>query len=107
MEFVVQGNHAFSTVEEAKFKVIISKGFPNRRCLTRKTLMSRINYHSAKLREALKLKLTSTAVKHVCVTADCWSVYKRFVISNQMYTQTENVVNKYSTPKPILFICPV
>jgi len=41
-EFIVCGNHPFSTVEQEKFKIIFDKGFPNRRSLTRKTLMSRV-----------------------------------------------------------------
>jgi len=76
-EFIVCGNHPFSTVEQEKFKIIIDKGFPNRRSLTRKTLMSRVSTNAENIRKNVKDELISTNVKHVCATADCWSVFKK------------------------------
>lgn len=76
-DFIVVGNHAFSTVEQDKFKEIINKGFPYRCCLARKTLTSRILSNATDLKNNLMNELTSDEVKYICVTADCWSVYKR------------------------------
>lgn len=76
-EFVVMGNHAFSIVEEDKFKNLIKKGFPKLSCLQRKTLMSRISNTANTIRDNLKNELTSMKVKYACVTTDCWSVYKK------------------------------
>lgn len=81
-EFVIMGNHAFNIVEEEKFKIIIQKGFPNRQCLSRKTLMNKISTNAADLKSKLKALLSSTEVKYVCATADCWSVFKGFVNNN-------------------------
>jgi len=81
-EFVIMCNHAFNIVEEEKFKIIIQKGFPNRQCLSRKTLMNKISTTAADLKSKLKAQLSSTEIKHVCATADCWSVFKRFVNNN-------------------------
>lgn len=80
-EFVIMSN-AFNIVEEEKFKIIIQKGFPNRQCLSRKTLMNKISTTAADLKAKLKAQLSSTEVKYVCATADCWSVFKRFVNNN-------------------------
>ncbi|CAI6343554.1 unnamed protein product [Macrosiphum euphorbiae] len=79
-EFVIMGNHAFNIVEEEKFKIIIQKGFPNRQCLSRKTLMSKISTTADNLKANLKAQLSTTEVKYVCATADCWSVFKRSYI---------------------------
>lgn len=49
-EFIVCGNDPFSIVEQEKFKIIIDKGFPNRRSLTRKTLMSRVSTNAENIR---------------------------------------------------------
>lgn len=76
------GNHAFNIVEEEKCKVIIQKGFPNRQFLSRKTLMNKISTTAADLKVKLKAQLSSTEVRYVCATADCWSVFKRFVDNN-------------------------
>jgi len=76
-EFVIMGNHPFSIVEEVKFRDIIAKGFPKRKCIYRKTLMHKISTTAMDMRDSLKNKLTSTSVKYVCVTTDGWSVYKR------------------------------
>ncbi|KAL4150100.1 hypothetical protein QTP88_003938 [Uroleucon formosanum] len=79
-EFVVLGNHTFSIVEEEKFKYLMNMGFPKRKCLTRKTLMSRISNISQELKIELKEQLMSIELKYVCATADCWSVYKKSYI---------------------------
>lgn len=76
-EFIVCGNHPFSTVEKEKIKIIINKGFPNRRLLTRKTLMPRVSTNAENVRKNVKEELTSTNVKYVCATADCWYVFKK------------------------------
>lgn len=52
-EFVITGNHEFSIVEGEKFKIIIQKGFSNRQCLFRKTLMSKISTTANDLKSKL------------------------------------------------------
>lgn len=76
-EFIVCGNHPFSAVEQEKLKIIIDKGFPNRRLLTRKTLMSRVSTNAENIGKNVKEELISTNVKYVCATEDCWSVFKK------------------------------
>uniref|UniRef100_A0A2S2NIB0 Uncharacterized protein n=1 Tax=Schizaphis graminum TaxID=13262 RepID=A0A2S2NIB0_SCHGA len=55
---------------------IIAKGFPKRKYIYRKTLTNKIPTIAINMNESLKNKLTSIAVKYVCVTTDGWSVYK-------------------------------
>jgi len=76
-DFVIKGNRSFSIIEEVKFRDIITIGFLKRKYIYRKTLMSKISTTAITIKESLKNKLTSTAVKYVCVNTDGRSVYKR------------------------------
>lgn len=71
------GNHLFHIVEEEAFHNIINMGFSKLHCISRKSLMAQITSDAANLRIKLKEVLTSVSVKHVCVTADCWPVFKK------------------------------
>lgn len=62
-------------MENSAFKEIIERGFPNRKLLSRPTLMKQIESEFESSVTKHKLKLSK--ILHVATTADCWSIFKK------------------------------
>jgi len=67
----------FSLVEYSEFKSILQIGFPQLNTLSRPTLTKRIDSNTNSMLENMKKELS--LVKHVSITADCWSIFKNLV----------------------------
>lgn len=67
----------FSLVEYSEFKSILQTGYPKLKILSRPTLMKRIDSNTISMKKNLKKELSF--LKHISTTADCWSIFKKFV----------------------------
>jgi hypothetical protein len=78
LDYVLHSSEPFRTVEIPSFRALIAGLRPERSCMSRNTLVSRINtrFSEWKLNFINELKF----VKAVCTTADCWSSHNRSYI---------------------------
>lgn len=67
----------FSLVESDDFKLLIQEGYPTLKVISRPTLMKRFDSNVVDVLKNLKKEMS--VVNHVTTTADCWSIFKRYV----------------------------
>lgn len=77
---IINASLPFNLVEQIDFKNLISTGYPGRHVLSRKTLMKNIKLQHQVL--VKNMKSLFSKVDYLTTTADCWTIFKRFVILN-------------------------
>lgn len=75
VDFVVNGAHEFSVVEEPSFVNMLQCLAPNKKVMTRRMVTTRIESRFRKLKS--RLQDTFQRLQYVTVTADCWSSHHR------------------------------
>lgn len=77
---IINASLPFNLVEQIDFKNLISTGYPGCHVLSRKTLMKNIKLQHQVL--VKNMKSLFSKVDYLTTTADCWTIFKRFVILN-------------------------
>lgn len=75
VDFIVSGNHAFSTASQPKFRNLIEKGYPKLKIINRKQVSKKTVGKSDEAIKTLKEKLK--LAKHVSLTIDLWTNHRR------------------------------
>jgi len=79
---IINASLPFNLVEQIDFKNLITTGYPNRYVLSRKTLMKNIEAQHQVLLQ--NMKSIFSKINYLTTTADCWTIFKRFVILNKL-----------------------
>jgi len=74
-KFIVSANIPFRIIENHVLKEIIGRGFPNKKMMSRPTLMKTIENDFHEL--SLKIKFEMFKCAHIATTADGWSIFKK------------------------------
>jgi len=77
---ILNASLPFNLVEQIEFKNLITTGF--RHVLCRKTLMKNIEAQYQVLIQNIKSLFSK--ISYLTTTADCWTIFKRFVILNKL-----------------------
>lgn len=78
LNVIINASLPFNLVERIDFKNLITSGYPNRQVLSRKTLMKNIEVQHQHLLQNMKTIFSN--VSYLTTTADCWTIFKRFVL---------------------------
>ncbi|XP_064457867.1 uncharacterized protein LOC135368470 isoform X2 [Ornithodoros turicata] len=96
VDFVVNGSHPFSIVEEDSFVRMLQYAAPMKKVLTRRMLATRIEDSFTELKQ--RMQDTFRTVQYVTVTADCWSSHHRhFLGVMALWLETDNLQRKIAT----------
>lgn len=79
---ILNASLPFNLLEHIDFKNLITTGYPGRHVLSRKTLMKNIEAQHKVLLQNMKSLFSK--ISYLTTTADCWTVFKRFVVSNKL-----------------------
>jgi len=74
-KFIVSAKVPFRIIENPVLKEIIVKDFPNKKIMSRPTLMKTIENDIQEL--SLKIKFEMSKCTHIATTADAWSIFKK------------------------------
>lgn len=77
INFVCDAMLPFNVVENPSFKILINAGFPNKTILDRKATTESVTRKFADMKNALTDSFR--AINYICITADCWTVYHRYI----------------------------
>lgn len=78
INFICEGLHPFTLVEQPAFKELVSTLNPQCTIISRPTLRARIQAASTEMKKAVVSHLSQ--VSHVATTTDCWSAHQRSFI---------------------------
>lgn len=76
VDFVVNGAHTFSVVQEPSFVKMLQYLAPTQKVLTRRMLVTKIDEKFLEMK--CRLQDTFQHLNYVTVTADCWSSHHRY-----------------------------
>jgi len=75
---IVSAGITFSIIENPILKEIIERGFPNKKLMSRPTLMKRIEIDYKSLMNQIKADMSNCF--HIATTADARSIFKKYFI---------------------------